>query len=300
MKIYRIFIVVVSILFIGAKVWGQSLVCKITGLNCPVNIQELVLREGLYFKPFSDEPFTGKVAGVENGKVTKGHKVGDWLVYNKNGQLVIKTNYKDGKLHGHHEEFYSGISNKKGHYEGGKKQGFWREGSNNSFREGHYEGGKKQGLWKEVEFSKVMEGNYEDDKKHGLWKGSIEYDDRSDAIEGHYKEGNKHGLWKEHYGWGPYFQGLKDGRWNYKACRKIVGTFNLSCSMKKFEEESGAYYTSITEYNSCFLCSTKISSLECYGKDKDRKWKRDQYAKKSSGRCFRDYVKGEFVRQLFY
>ena len=41
-------------------------------------MDDLVKREGLYYKKFSDVPFTGKVTGIEQGKMKKGKKEGKW------------------------------------------------------------------------------------------------------------------------------------------------------------------------------------------------------------------------------
>ena len=65
-----------------------------------VDFNDLVFRDGLYYKKFSDKPFTGKSTGQEQGKVKDGKKDGEWLYYFDNGQLKVKSNYKDGKPEG--------------------------------------------------------------------------------------------------------------------------------------------------------------------------------------------------------
>ena len=66
-----------------------------------INIDELVQREGLAYKKFSDTPFTGKVSGKEQGKMKNGIREGKWIeYYRENGQLYEKGSYKNGKHEG--------------------------------------------------------------------------------------------------------------------------------------------------------------------------------------------------------
>ena len=62
-----------------------------------VKDEDLVLRDGLYYKKFTDVPFTGKITGEFQGKLKNGKKEGPWVVYHDNGQLMSKGTYKDGK-----------------------------------------------------------------------------------------------------------------------------------------------------------------------------------------------------------
>ena len=61
-----------------------------------VKDEDLVLRDGLYYKKFTDVPFTGKITGEFQGKLKNGKKEGPWVVYHDNGQLMSKGTYKDG------------------------------------------------------------------------------------------------------------------------------------------------------------------------------------------------------------
>ena len=63
-------------------------------------MDDLVKRNGLYYKKFSDTPFTGKVTGEIQGSIENGKKVGAWVYYWGNGQLKSKGNYKNGKEEG--------------------------------------------------------------------------------------------------------------------------------------------------------------------------------------------------------
>ena len=62
--------------------------------------EDLVEREGLYYKKSSDFPFTGKVTGEQQGKFKHGKHHGPWTYYWGNGQLLSNGTYKNGKEDG--------------------------------------------------------------------------------------------------------------------------------------------------------------------------------------------------------
>ena len=43
-----------------------------------VNYMDLVIRNGLHYEKFTDEPFTGKVVGFEKGYIKAGKIEGEW------------------------------------------------------------------------------------------------------------------------------------------------------------------------------------------------------------------------------
>ena len=55
-------------------------------------MKDLVLRDGIFYKKFSEIPFTGKY----QGSFKDGKKVGPWVRYFNNGMLDYKGTYKDG------------------------------------------------------------------------------------------------------------------------------------------------------------------------------------------------------------
>lgn len=66
---------------------------------------DLVHRDGLYYKKFTDVPFTGFIVrrsgrGLSQGEIKNGKKEGAWVVYYNNGQLSDKGTWKDGKKEG--------------------------------------------------------------------------------------------------------------------------------------------------------------------------------------------------------
>ena len=61
---------------------------------------DLVERERLFYKKFTDVPFTGEVTGQIQGSFKDGKRDGSWVEYNDNGQLSGKGTYKDDKKDG--------------------------------------------------------------------------------------------------------------------------------------------------------------------------------------------------------
>jgi len=64
------------------------------------NVSNLVERGGLFYKKFTEVPFTGKVTGKNQGSFKNGKREGLWVRYHDNGQLRNKGNYKNGKWEG--------------------------------------------------------------------------------------------------------------------------------------------------------------------------------------------------------
>ena len=63
-------------------------------------MDDLVVREGIHYKKFSDVRFTGKVTGKSQGTLKNGKWHGPFKSYWDNGQLKAKGNYKGDKEHG--------------------------------------------------------------------------------------------------------------------------------------------------------------------------------------------------------
>ena len=115
-----------------------------------VSSTDIVWREGFYYKKFTIVPFTGKVTGLDNGRIKDGNREGLWILYHKNGQLYKRENYKNGRLDGSYEG-YSNLGKliAKGTLRNGKKDGHWEYHNvyglyNRSF----YKDGKKHGIVK--------------------------------------------------------------------------------------------------------------------------------------------------------
>ena len=61
-----------------------------------VSSDDLVVRSRLYYKKFSEIPFTGEVTGEQQGRMENGKKKGAWVYYHKNGQLWMTGSYSVG------------------------------------------------------------------------------------------------------------------------------------------------------------------------------------------------------------
>ncbi|MDC1073392.1 toxin-antitoxin system YwqK family antitoxin [Gammaproteobacteria bacterium] len=190
-------------------------------------MSELVERDGLYYKKFTDIPFTGTVTGKEQGTLKDGKKAdGLWITYHDNGQLQSKVGYKNHLLDGpwiwYHE---NGQISTKGNYkkngpdglwvyyhengqlksETNKKDG-WSEGPAVGYHEngqlsirGTYKNSQREGTW--VFYydngQLLSKGNYKGitpfdvRTMQGLW---VSYHENGQlASEINYKDGKKHG-----------------------------------------------------------------------------------------------------------
>ena len=98
-------------------------------------MDDLVYRDGRYYKKFTVVPFTGNMTGkTEQGAFRNGKKEGPWVYYYSNGQLSYKVTYKDNKKDGPYVNYYdNGQLGSKGTYKDGKEDGrwvrYWSDGS---------------------------------------------------------------------------------------------------------------------------------------------------------------------------
>ena len=89
-------------------------------------MDDLVKREGTYYKKFTDVPFTGEVEGKRQGSFKNGEREGPWVAYWDNGQLMYKGYYKNGEEEGPWETYLNnGRLVLKGDYKNGKRDGYW-------------------------------------------------------------------------------------------------------------------------------------------------------------------------------
>ena len=101
-----------SVLSLSTSLWGETVDCD-----------DLVERDGLYYKKHADVPFTGGVEGEKQGRAKDGKKEGEWIEYWTNGQLRSKGTYNNGKKEGLWKSYdENGIKTKyAGLYKNGKK-----------------------------------------------------------------------------------------------------------------------------------------------------------------------------------
>jgi len=111
-----------------------------------VNWNELVERDGLFYEKFTREPFTGNVLGKQQGKISKGVKDGEWIVWYSSGQLNKKENYKDGKSDG---------------------EWLWYHDNGQLWKKRNYKDGKQEGEYLYYEYNGQLrvKSNYKDDKR---------------------------------------------------------------------------------------------------------------------------------------
>ena len=131
--------------------YSQNIICEKTGYGCPeIDFKDLVRRDGVYYKKFSNEPFTGKITGQQKGSLKNGNREGVWLGYYDNGQLWKEGDYKNGKKEGSWVYYHkTGQLFGKGNYKNGETDGFW----------GHY--------YKDGTFIGGLTGTYKDGKRIG-------------------------------------------------------------------------------------------------------------------------------------
>ena len=80
-------LLVVFISFLSSPSWSET-------------FEDLVERNGLYYKKFTDVPFTGQIKGRISGRFIRGKFDGLFVHYWENGQLQTKGVYKNGKREG--------------------------------------------------------------------------------------------------------------------------------------------------------------------------------------------------------
>ena len=140
-----LFITLVTILFVCLLFFVQF-------RDIPVgntHIGELVERDGIFYKKFTDVPFTGRVdKGPTKGVFKNGEREGSWVWYYDNGQMRFKGDFRNGKKEGPWIYFYGkGQIDKKGDYKNDNKEGPWmsytRDGSIVKEETGIYKNGEK-------------------------------------------------------------------------------------------------------------------------------------------------------------
>ena len=66
--------------------------------DATVDYEDLVQSDGIYYKKFTNVPFTGKVTeGREQGRLKNGKRVGFWIEYDGKGRVSKEVTYKNGK-----------------------------------------------------------------------------------------------------------------------------------------------------------------------------------------------------------
>ena len=115
-----------------------------------VTMDDLVERAGIYYKKFTDVPFSGKVTGGGQGEIKNGKREGPWVSYFENGQLWDKGDYKNGEREGPWVSYFeNGQLDSKGTWKNGKEEGPWVGYFDNGQLEtkGNFKDGLEEGPW---------------------------------------------------------------------------------------------------------------------------------------------------------
>ena len=102
------------------------LFCLTSSVGWSLEYKDLVYRDGLYYKKFTEVPFTGEITGKKTGSLRNGKQDGSWTSYHTNGQLDSKGNYKNGMVVGSFISYHdNGQLMTKGEFKNGKSDGSW-------------------------------------------------------------------------------------------------------------------------------------------------------------------------------
>lgn len=101
--------------------------CFVSTPSWSETMDDLVVREKIYYKKFTSEPFTGDIIEeLTKGSFKNGVMHGNWEMYHENGQLKRKVKLKNGVEDGLFEEYWdNGQLMYRGNYKNGKPDGLW-------------------------------------------------------------------------------------------------------------------------------------------------------------------------------
>ena len=188
MKHIKVLIISLVVSLVSLPSWGEE-----------VSYDDLVYRNDLYYKKFTNIPFSGKVTEIRKtsiwddhetelnlvrslitniGKMKNGLRTGTWLSYYESGQLHQKSNYRRGIPYGPWIKYFQNgkISNIIRYNKMGQKHGR---------QEGYFKNGQL-----------ALEQTFKDGKEDGVF--NIYYDDGSFSTTGSHKDGKADGVWKSY------------------------------------------------------------------------------------------------------
>jgi antitoxin component YwqK of YwqJK toxin-antitoxin module len=162
-----------------------------------LSTDDLVPVDGLWYKKFTDVPFTGKLdEGLERGAFKNGKREGPWSRYYEDGRLWYKGEYKNNKLEGPYIRYWSnGRPYRKGEYKNNKLEGpyvsYWPSGRP-QFK-GEYKNGKREGPWVGYWDNDWVwfEGAYKSGKREGPWDDYNTDGTKDEDGSGTYRNGEK-------------------------------------------------------------------------------------------------------------
>ena len=115
MKIIKLYLSLLVLSLFSSPSWSKE-----------ITIDDLVVRDGIYYEKFSTSPFTGRIYGLETGWFYDGKKNGEWTEWYSGGQLERKGLYKHGEKTGEWLFWYeNGQLYMVGSYQNDKDVGSW-------------------------------------------------------------------------------------------------------------------------------------------------------------------------------
>ena len=159
-----------------------------------VNWNDLVRREGLYYKKFSEMPFTGEITGQTRGHLKDGVKGGPWIRHWNNGQVHYKRSYKDGVEDGLFLMYWQSKHLRlEGFYKDGMENGPWVSYHENGqlHYKSSYNDGVKDGHWVAywADGQLMYKGSYKNGVEDGPWVSYHENGQLIDSESGTFRNG---------------------------------------------------------------------------------------------------------------
>ena len=162
------------------------------------SVLDLVIRDWVAYKKFTDVPFTGKLdEGMLRGAYENGKEVGPWVAYNDDGEVMWKlTLDKDGKKEGPSVGYHmNGQLSWKGEYKNNKEEGPWVSYYEDGRLEkkGEYKNGEKEGPWVGYHDNGVLryQGAFKNGKEEGPWVYYDKDGTKNEDKSGTYRDGEK-------------------------------------------------------------------------------------------------------------
>ena len=189
-------LILIIVLLASALYFHDELKQIISPPEVTIDEKELLERKGVYYKKFSEVPFTGKVTGKWKGSLEDGKKGGSWVKFRSNGQLSEKESYADGKKDSPTIRYLPNgeIRNTGNYNKNGKKEGEWvKFGSNGQRDKENYKNGERHGEWVSYGDDGKLQwrSNWKNGKKEGTW---VSYNSAGTADKKHtgtFKNGEK-------------------------------------------------------------------------------------------------------------
>ena len=152
-----------------------------------VDINNLLIKDGIYYQPLDAKPYTGRIIDL-----------------NEDGNIILETNCNRGKINGSWMEWYdNGEKKYEGYYENGYRNGLWKgwHDSGQLWKEGFYFYDKKEGTW----IYWYLNGKKQELKtyRNGKLNGPIKkwYSNGQQKMEGLYKELSEYGISSKYGKW---------------------------------------------------------------------------------------------------